>query len=110
MKKGFTMVELLAIIIIVGTIGIMSFASLTNTIKKNKVREQEVFETNIINEYQILTYSSPELREGTYTLWCGEKQQMGQRLGGRNWNDVIEDVPSKEFVIKNGANLFGNVV
>ena len=49
MKKGFTMVELLAIIIIVGTIGIMSFASLTNTIKKNKVREQEVFETNIIN-------------------------------------------------------------
>lgn len=69
-----------------------------------------VFKTNIINEYQILTYSSPELREGTYTLWCGEKQQMGQRLGGRNWNDVIEDVPSKEFVIKNGANLFGNVV
>ena len=51
MKKGFTMVELLAIIIIVGTIGIMSFASLTNTIKKNKVREQEVFETNIINAH-----------------------------------------------------------
>ena len=49
MKKGFTMVELLAIIIIVGTIGIMSFASLTNTIKKNKIREQEVFDSNILN-------------------------------------------------------------
>ena len=49
MKKGFTMVELLAVIIIVGTVAILSFTSLTNTIKKNKIREQEVFTTNVIN-------------------------------------------------------------
>ena len=49
MKKGFTMVELLAVIIIVGTVAILSFTSLTNTIKKNKLREQEVFTTNVIN-------------------------------------------------------------
>lgn len=49
MKKGFTMVELLAVIIIVGTVAILAFTSLTNTIKKNKVREQEVFTTNIVN-------------------------------------------------------------
>ena len=49
MRKGFTMVELLAVIIIVGTVAILSFTSLTNTIKKNKIREQEVFTTNVIN-------------------------------------------------------------
>ena len=32
-----------------GTVAILSFTSLTNTIKKNKIREQEVFTTNVIN-------------------------------------------------------------
>jgi prepilin-type N-terminal cleavage/methylation domain-containing protein len=61
MKKGFTMVELLAVIIIVGTVAILSFSSLTNTIKKNKVREQEVFNTNVVSAAKM--YMTSHLEE-----------------------------------------------
>ena len=61
MRKGFTMVELLAVIIIVGTVAILSFSSLTNTIKKNKVREQEVFNTNIVSAAKM--YMTSHLEE-----------------------------------------------
>ena len=36
-NKGFTLIELMAIIIITSTIGILSYASLSSTIKNNKL-------------------------------------------------------------------------
>ena len=55
------------------------------------------------NAYSVLVYSSPSLKEGTYTLWSGKQQLFGQSGGmgaGRQ---------STEFVISGGANQFGGI-
>ncbi len=36
------------------------------------------------NDYSVLIYSSPDLKEGTYTLWNGETQLSGQSGGMEN--------------------------
>ena len=40
-NRGFTLIELMAIIIITSTIGILSYASLSSSIKNNKLSEVE---------------------------------------------------------------------
>ena len=48
-NRGFTLIELMAIIIITSTIGILSYASLSSTIKNNKLRETSIFENSLIS-------------------------------------------------------------
>ncbi len=48
-NRGFTLIELMAIIIITSTIGILSYASLSSSIKNNKLRETSIFENSLIS-------------------------------------------------------------
>jgi len=51
----------------------------TNTMVMKNDKEDAVLNHAVENSYSILVYSSPDLKEGTYTLWSNEKQ-----LGGVN--------------------------
>lgn len=42
-----------------------------------KSKEQVVGEWTPVNDFMYLIVSDPELAEGTYTFWCGEKQISG---------------------------------
>ena len=59
-NRGFTLIELMAIIIITSTIGILSYASLSSSIKNNKLREKSVFENNLISAAKLYMLASQE--------------------------------------------------
>lgn len=52
-EKGFTLVELIAVITLMAIIGLMAFANLTNMMKEGEEREIESFETSVKNAAQI---------------------------------------------------------
>ena len=52
-NKGFTLVELIAIIVIISAISLLSFAAITNTIKSSKARELKTFEDSLINSTKL---------------------------------------------------------
>lgn len=58
-----------------------------NTVSLKNKDGNKVLEHTPQNGYSILIYSSPELKEGTYTLWSNDSQLMGQAggqgMGGR---------------------------
>ncbi|MDD6388603.1 MAG: hypothetical protein PUA68_06040 [Bacilli bacterium] len=60
MKKGFTLIELIAIIIITSTIGILSYVTLTNTIKNNNNSKIQIFENNLISAAKLYITSNNE--------------------------------------------------
>lgn len=59
-NRGFTLIELMAIIIITSTIGILSYASLSSSIKNNKLRENSIFENNLISAAKLYMLASQE--------------------------------------------------
>jgi hypothetical protein len=47
-----------------------------------KDADRNIFaEFSLVNNYSILIYSSPDLKEGDYTLWQGDQQLSGQGGG-----------------------------
>lgn len=52
-EKGFTLVELIAVITLMAIIGLMAFANLTNMMKEGEEREIESFETSVKNAAQL---------------------------------------------------------
>lgn len=71
MKKGFTLVELLAVIIVLGiiaTIGIMSVSNVIDTSKESTYQEQVRVIEKAAQEWAIEnTNELPEMVEGNYT-------------------------------------------
>ena len=59
-KIGFTLVELLGIIIIISFIFLFSFANLSNTTKKNKENEYQMFVKDLCLAGQNYIYSNLE--------------------------------------------------
>ena len=59
-KSGFTLVELLGIIIIISLIFLFSFTNLSNTTKKNKENEYEMFVKDLCLSGQNYIYSNLE--------------------------------------------------
>ena len=64
-KSGFTLVELLGIIIIISLIFLFSFTNLSNTTKKNKENEYEMFVKDLCLAGQNYIYSNMEKYPGT---------------------------------------------
>ena len=67
-KSGFTLVELLGIIIIISLIFLFSFANLSNTTKKNKENEYEMFVKDLCLAGQNYIYSNLEKYPETSTI------------------------------------------
>ena len=49
MKKGFTLVEVMAVVIVLSVIAVVSFTSLTKSIKDAQIKEEKTFVTNVTN-------------------------------------------------------------
>lgn len=49
----------------------------TDALTFKNADDEALFEYKAENDYSILIYSNPELKEGTYTLWDGENQLAG---------------------------------
>ena len=77
-NRGFTLIELMAIIIITSTIGILSYASLSSTIKNNKLRETSIFENSLISAAKLYmlayqeNYSDMESENFDTRILCRE--------------------------------------
>ena len=77
-NRGFTLIELMAIIIITSTIGILSYASLSSSIKNNKLREKNIFENSLISAAKLYMlasqekYSNMESEVFDTKILCGE--------------------------------------
>ena len=93
-NKGFTLIELMAIIIITSTIGILSYASLSSTIKNNKLREQNIFENSLISAAKLYMlasqekYSNMESENFDTKILCGE--MIKNKYLNRNINNPTD--------------------
>ncbi len=67
-KSGFTLIELLGIIIIISLIFLFSFANLSNTTKKNKENDYEMFVKDLCLAGQNYIYSNLEKYPETSTI------------------------------------------
>ena len=77
----------------------------TVTVKNEK--NKQIFETTPENAYSILIYSSPELKDETYTLWNGETQIASDSDGmmggpGMGFGDMERPEPPEGFTPPEG--------
>jgi hypothetical protein len=67
------------------TYAVFNFAqeqSGSDTLRLKNKSGAPVMECSPQNDYSVMIFSAPDLTEGTYTLWSGEKQLSGQTGGG----------------------------
>lgn len=95
-KKGFTLVELIAIIIIFSAITILSFSSLTNTLKKTHLKEVEDYKLKVETAAQI--YVETELmRYEPFNVGTYMKIGIEELLNKGYINDDIDVVDQCTF-------------
>ena len=72
-KNGFTLVELIGIIIVLAIVSILSFSAITNSIKQAEIRKEEQFKVILINATDIYINTNrdsfPEL-DSRYSWMC----------------------------------------
>ncbi len=66
------------------------------TVSLKNEKSETVMEHSPSNDYSILIYSSPDLTEGTYTLWCDGMQLAGQS-GGMRGGPGMPGTPPEGF-------------
>ena len=83
MKKGFTLIEMIGIILVLGLLMIFIFPSLTNTLKNNNKMKYESFAKNL------------ELAMENYMVYEQELAVEGcVTLGDLQTKNYIEDIPT----------------
>jgi len=100
-KKGFTLVELLAVIVILGIVATLAYSSVT-TIQKNI--EEDMFEkkADIIEEAAIM-YGDDILRTTLANKTSGEKYN-----GGYCATITVKELVEKGYLDKDNDNTCGN--
>lgn len=83
MKKGFTLIEMIGIILILGLLMIFVFPSLTNTIRNNNAMKFESFAKNLELAMENYMIYEDALAINDYVT-----------LGTLQTNNYIEDIPS----------------
>lgn len=82
-NKGFTLVELIAMIIILSVIMLLSFSSLTNALKRTKLKEIDNFKDKLITsttlyvETHLSNYPTLETNGGTAEINVSELIDKG---------------------------------
>ena len=69
---------------------------------KLKKKGKAILETTPENDYSILVYSSPDLSEGTYTLWSDKTQLAGQAGSGMMGGFGMQMMPGGQMPFDGG--------
>lgn len=90
-KKGFTLVELLAIIVILGILASITTATVGNYIKKSKQDATRVTAQNMINTVLRDLEINYDLTNKTYDFLTTDSNLLEKKLKTSAWdNDVVE--------------------
>ena len=96
MKKGFTLVELIGVIVVLGLISLIVVPSVTNSLKVNKKKLCKIQLTNIVEAAKVWggdnLYSLPEIIGDTKTIALAELQANGYIS-----DDVVNPVTKDKF-------------
>ncbi len=52
-NKGFTLIEIIAVIVLIAVISLIAFLSVTAVIKNNKIKQLKVFSDNLTNAAEV---------------------------------------------------------
>lgn len=81
MKKGFTLIELMAVIILLGVLGLIATVSVTNVIKENKGKACNIQLNNIISSAKAWasknTFSLPTTEGETVVITIQDLKDAG---------------------------------
>lgn len=59
-KKGFTLIEIIAVIVLIAVISLITFLSVTAMIKNNKIKQLKVFSDNLTNAAEVYMVDKKE--------------------------------------------------
>lgn len=107
-KKGFTLVELLAIVVVLAIIMVVAAPSMTKQVKKSEEETQNILNQKIENASKLYAakYFASDLVNGkeiTFTL--NDLQQDGLI----NLKDNCNGKLSEEIIIKDGTYIYSNI-
>lgn len=108
-KKGFTLVELLAIIVLIGIIAIVAIPSMTQEIASNEEKTKTLNETNIENAVKLYV-AKYYANDAVSNLSCsGEQIYITlQMLKDDGLLSLPEDSPCNSYKDKKFIKLCGN--
>ncbi len=101
-KKGFTLVELLAIIVILGILASISTAMVGNYVKESKEDATRVTAQNMINAVLGDLEINDELTEKEYDFLLDDADLLEKKLTTSAWDNKIEEARAiyKNDIIK----------
>ena len=109
-KKGFTMIELLAVIVVLGIVLIITFPNISDIFKGSKLKSEEAFMDRIsqsIDSYVTLNSSNItfDKQAGTFEKVLGTKNQTVDVYKGTiTMQDIIREGIITESDYKNPGN------
>lgn len=109
-RKGFTMIELLAVIVVLGIVLIITFPNISDIFKGSKLKSEEAFMDRIsqsIDSYVTLNSSNItfEKQDGTFKKVLGTKEQpVDVYKGTITMNTIISSNIITEKDYKNPGN------
>lgn len=108
-RKGFTMIELLVVIVVLGIVLAITFPNLTNAFKSGKIKSEEAFTDRLsqsIDSYVTLNSSSIVFKsDGTAKKTDADKKtDVNIYKGTITIQDIINDGIINEKDYKNPAN------
>lgn len=108
-RKGFTMIELLAVIVVLGIVLVITFPNMTDVFKSSKLKSEEAFVERIsqsIDSYVTLNSSSIEFTspESATKNYGGSDHSVNVYKGTITINTIINNNIISEKDYKNPGN------
>lgn len=108
-KKGFTLVELLAIVVILAVIMVVAAPNMTKQIKKSEEESQNILNQKIENAsklYAAKYYANKLVNGNKVTFTLNDLEQDGLI----NLKDKCDGKTNEEIIINNGIYDYSNII